>query len=942
MGRTRRIRRSQRRRSIRIGSRWKPFYDDLDGDDWANNTNWKSNSSLDSWYGVTFSGGRVTKLRMENNKLNGTLPAAIGNLTGLTELVLTYNNRDDLKLRGSIPPEIGNLSNLRLLSFYVSNLGGSLPSELGNLRNLEDLSLGRNNIGGNIPTQLGNMRNLTRLDLGYNNLTGSIPSQLGNLSRLTFLGLEDNNLSGSIPSQLGNLRNLQVLGLTANGLVGSIPSSFNNFRNVMTHLYMPRNELTGSVPLYLLNFTELRSLYLAHNNFAGCEPNGLRRLVRDDDLHNLNLELCPNPVTATPTKTPTPLPTNTRLPTNTPDPNVPTSTPEPKVKNLDVLGEDRGLYVWWDIETGVSKSRVFWRAVGQSSYRSSSFLSSDIEAYTITGWQSYTTYEVYVQGYAANNQTLGPPTGTRRATPYNLEVRNIRVVSGVKSLVVSWTQESHHAIYDIHWQRAAGGNIDVESGYVGNTYTITRLDAGETYNVKISATDADNRVGKFSDPVSGRVGSGGAEPERVAGPTMQSIQNGAKVRVTFRRPRRPSPDGFITQYELRVYNQQSDTNTYITHPIPVNQYGAEPATNTVDFGSEQGKTYRVAVRARFSPEGWTEWSNETSHTVSVTQQGVLAEDDYVPTRPGALALTVDDTDADNPILGVNWHTPSTGATNPIDEYELHYSTHLDSVERSFNFEPANNNAQQSVNIIALRTRTWYYFRLRARNQTGYSDWSPTAQIFLPDEGGNLTPEPTPLPTPTAFVPSLPTDISAWAVTDVLDESYVFLNWGSPDYEGLTGITSYVVRYRWSGQDWIEVNRGQRAFLKLEGADAVYRRRYELQVAAINNDGQGLWSGSVYATPLKLPDAPDEPTVVAGNGELRVTWTRPDSPDRGVSYYMLFYAETDGSNDELIERVIGTSYTIRNLTSGEDYKVTVSAVSSVGQGGWSVYGYGTPN
>ena len=44
----------------------------------------------------------------------------------------------------------------------------------------------------------------------------------------------------------------------------------------------------------------------------------------------------------------------------------------------------------------------------------------------------------------------------------------------------------------------------------------------------------------------------------------------------------------------------------------------------------------------------------------------------------------------------------------------------------------------------------------------------------------------------------------------------------------------------------------------------------------------------------------------------------------------------------IERVNGTSYTIRNLTNGTEYKVAVRAVSSAGIGNWSVYEYGTPN
>ena len=44
----------------------------------------------------------------------------------------------------------------------------------------------------------------------------------------------------------------------------------------------------------------------------------------------------------------------------------------------------------------------------------------------------------------------------------------------------------------------------------------------------------------------------------------------------------------------------------------------------------------------------------------------------------------------------------------------------------------------------------------------------------------------------------------------------------------------------------------------------------------------------------------------------------------------------------IERVNGTSYTIRNLNNGTEYKVAVRAVSSAGISNWSVYENGTPS
>ena len=142
--------------------------------------------------------------------------------------------------------------------------------------------------------------------------------------------------------------------------------------------------------------------------------------------------------------------------------------------------------------------------------------------------------------------------------------------------------------------------------------------------------------------------------------------------------------------------------------------------------------------------------------------------------------------------------------------------------------------------------------------------------------------------------------------------------------------------------------GARTFFVLKSGDAdhpaVYQRRYEFQVAAVSDVGQGPWSGSIYGTPLKAPDTVEEPTLVAGNGQLRVNWSRPNSNDRSITHYQLFYAENDAnsSNSALIERITGTSYTITGLASGTEYKIAVLAASSVGLGNWSSYAIGRPD
>ena len=94
------------------------LYNSTDGRNWARNDNWLSNRPIGEWYGVsTDAAGRVKTLRLglytlnndtiASNRLSGSIPSELGNLTNLTILDLGPN-----QLSGTIPPELGNLTNL--------------------------------------------------------------------------------------------------------------------------------------------------------------------------------------------------------------------------------------------------------------------------------------------------------------------------------------------------------------------------------------------------------------------------------------------------------------------------------------------------------------------------------------------------------------------------------------------------------------------------------------------------------------------------------------------------------------------------------------------------------------------------------------------------------------------------------------------------------------
>ena len=257
------------------------LYNATGGPNWADSTNWLSEAPIGEWYGVTADAtGRVTHLDLNHNNLSGPIPAELGNLSNLRELVLWQN-----QLSGPIPSALQNLTQLAHLDLDVNRLSGTIPAWLGDLEALTELHLRHNQFEGSIPPELGKLPSLTLLSLHDNLLTGQIPSELGNLSSLTDLRLNNNRLTGSIPAWLGDLSNLTVLYLGRNELTGPIPTELQNLSK-LKGLGLWEIQLSGTVPSWIGEFTELERLYLSRNQLTGPIPVWLGNL---SNLTRLNL-----------------------------------------------------------------------------------------------------------------------------------------------------------------------------------------------------------------------------------------------------------------------------------------------------------------------------------------------------------------------------------------------------------------------------------------------------------------------------------------------------------------------------------------------------------------------------------------------------------------------------------------------------------------------------
>ncbi|CAM9412417.1 unnamed protein product [Pylaiella littoralis] len=161
------------------------------GPRWKRKEGWADNEEdMGRWHGVTLDNdGRVLRLDLNKNSLDGTLPAALGCLGNLVYLRMSNNS-----LTGPIPCTVGNLSRLNYFDIRSNQLTGSLPAELGKLTDVSQVDLSCNLLGGYIPPEIGNMTSLLLCWLEKNHIQGPIPAELANIPHLNDLDLTENRV----------------------------------------------------------------------------------------------------------------------------------------------------------------------------------------------------------------------------------------------------------------------------------------------------------------------------------------------------------------------------------------------------------------------------------------------------------------------------------------------------------------------------------------------------------------------------------------------------------------------------------------------------------------------------------------------------------------------------------------------------------------------------
>ncbi|KAG7965133.1 hypothetical protein I3843_09G208800, partial [Carya illinoinensis] len=255
----------------------------------------------------------VEFLSLSSNKLNGSIPASICNISRLQVLDMSNNS-----LSGTIPHclfEMVNFWPLAVLNLEGNNLRGKFSDTFPGNCSLQTLTLNGNQLEGGLPKSLDNCKSLQVLDLGNNHIQDIFPCYLKNISSLRVLVLRSNKFYGSIgcPSHNATWPMLQIIDLASNNFSGNLPSNSlagwkamtidevgaqlkpDHLRiqilTIFTSIDFSCNNFDGHIPEELGGLKYLHILNLSHNAFTGQIPSTLGKLSNLESLDLSSNEL---------------------------------------------------------------------------------------------------------------------------------------------------------------------------------------------------------------------------------------------------------------------------------------------------------------------------------------------------------------------------------------------------------------------------------------------------------------------------------------------------------------------------------------------------------------------------------------------------------------------------------------------------------------------------
>ena len=274
------------------------LYNATNGDQWKTRTGWGTLQPLNEWYGVTTdAGGHVVELNLNDNQLEGSIPASIVQLSQLSSLNLQNN-----QLSEELPIEIGNMTHLQSISLGNNQLSGTIPANIWLMPSLTNIYIQNNRFTGDIPEEARSKYYWTAQiappsvvvfpqQEGYGFNSRSTPDNAEERNALIAFynaaggsgWLHSNNWTSAKPIEewygVGvNNKGLNRICLAYEGLTGDLSVAATKFADALSDYSVLEvfdcrgNQMTGGFPMAFTRFPNLEYLRIDGNRLSGVIP----------------------------------------------------------------------------------------------------------------------------------------------------------------------------------------------------------------------------------------------------------------------------------------------------------------------------------------------------------------------------------------------------------------------------------------------------------------------------------------------------------------------------------------------------------------------------------------------------------------------------------------------------------------------------------------------
>lgn len=302
------------------------------------------------------------------------------------------------------------------------------------------------------------------------------------------------------------------------------------------------------------------------------------------------------------------------------------------------------------------------------------------------------------------------------------------------------------------------------------------------------------------------------------------------------------------------------------------------ATSCVIRGLANGTSYALSLVAR---------SAAGSSAVG-TASGVPRS---VPDAPTLSRVTRGDT-----FVSLAWDPPVDDGGEDISSYTVRVTQESTVVSEL-------STTKTSATVSGLTNGLPYDVEVIAVNVLGPSVASESAQV-------------TPATTPG----------SPHGVTATRHDRAADVTWLEPTNDGGDPVTSYVVSVH-AGDLHIQTFVATETPFTIPGL--TNGTRYSITVNAVNSVGEGVTSDPIDVTPATVPESPTALAGSATDGGAVLEWSAVvnDGGDPITAYRVRVW--NDATVLEEFDTT-GTTASVSNLVNGTEYRVTVSAVNTVGE------------